>query len=74
MSKLLKDNDIGAVPHGFRSSFRDWAAERTNIAREVCEEALAHVNPNQIEAAYRRSTMFAKRRDLMDTWARYLQG
>ena len=72
ISKLLKENNVGAVPHGFRSSFRDFAAERTNIPREVCEEALAHVNPNQIEAAYRRSDLYAKRRDLMDAWARHI--
>ena len=72
MSKLLLENRIGAVPHGFRSSFRQWAAERTNIPREVAEEALAHVNPNRVEAAYQRSDLFERRRDLMDAWARYL--
>ena len=72
MSKLLKENNVGAVPQGFRSSFRDFAAERTNIPREVCEEALAHVNPNQIEAAYRRSDLFDRRRDLMSAWAQFI--
>ena len=72
MSKLVKELGIAAVPHGFRSSFRQWAAERTNIPREVCEEALAHVNPNRVEAAYQRSDLFERRRDLMDAWARYL--
>ena len=62
LSKLLRENKIDAVPHGFRSSFRQWAAERTNIPREVAEEALAHVNPNKIEAAYQRSDLFEQRR------------
>ena len=72
MSKLLKERNIEAVPHGFRSSFRQWAAERTNFPREVCEQALAHVNKDKIEAAYQRGDLFDKRRQLMDMWARYL--
>ena len=72
MSKLCKSLRLGMVPHGARSSFRDWASERTNIPREVAEEALAHVNPNRVEAAYRRSDLFERRRDLMQRWARYL--
>ena len=71
-SRLLKELGIPAVPHGFRSSFRDWAAERTNSPHAVMEAALAHVNPNKAEAAYARSDLFDKRRELMDTWARYL--
>ena len=46
----MKALKIAAVPHGFRSSFRDWAAERTNTPREVCELALAHVNDDRVEA------------------------
>ncbi len=57
--------------HGFRSTFRDWAAEQTNFPREVCEHALAHSLPDKVEAAYRRSDLFEKRRKLMDAWARY---
>jgi len=57
--------------HGFRSSFRDWAAERTNFSREVCEMALAHSVSNKTEAAYLRGDLFDKRRDLMVTWAAY---
>ena len=72
LSKLLRELGIGAVPHGFRSSFRDWAAERTDVPREVCELALAHVNSDRVEAAYRRSDLFEKRRSLMDDWAAYL--
>ncbi len=72
LSKLLREIGIGAVPHGFRSSFRDWAAERTDVPREVCELALAHVNSDRVEAAYRRSDLFEKRRELMEDWAAYL--
>jgi integrase len=57
--------------HGFRSSFRDWAAEQTGYPREICEAALAHVVGNQVEAAYRRSDLFEKRRHLMNDWARF---
>jgi integrase len=61
----------GATVHGFRSSFRDWAAECTNFPNEVCEAALAHVIGNKAEAAYRRGDLFDKRRKLMDAWAAY---
>jgi integrase len=57
--------------HGFRSSFRDWVAERTNFPSEVAEQALAHAVGNPVEAAYRRGDMFEKRRRLMDAWAAY---
>jgi integrase len=57
--------------HGFRSTFRDWAAECTNFTNEVCEAALAHVIENKAEAAYRRGDLFDKRRKLMDAWAVY---
>jgi integrase len=60
-----------ATVHGFRSAFRDWAAERTNFTNEVCEAALAHVIENKAEAAYRRGDLFDKRRKLMDAWAAY---
>ncbi len=58
--------------HGFRSSFRDWAAERTNFSREVCEMALAHTVSNKVEAAYLRGDLFDKRCQLMDTWAAFV--
>ena len=74
MTRLLKRLEIGAVPHGFRSSFRDWAAEETDHPREVAEAALAHVIRNQVEAAYRRTDLFERRRRLMDDWASYLAG
>ena len=72
ISKLVKLLGITAVPHGFRSSFRDWAAEQTNHPREVIEAALAHVVQNKVEAAYARSDLFERRRILMDDWAAYL--
>ena len=57
--------------HGFRSTFRDWSAEKTNFSREVCEMALAHSVSDKVEAAYLRGDLFDKRRELMDTWAKY---
>ena len=71
-AELLRDCGIDAVPHGFRTSFRTWAAEQTDAPREVCEHALAHVNGNQVEAAYQRSDLFEKRRELLNQWARYV--
>jgi integrase len=61
----------GVTVHGFRSSFRDWAAECTHFPNEVCEAALAHVIENKAEAAYRRGDLFDKRRSLMEAWAAY---
>ena len=72
--QLLLDLGIPAVPHGFRSSFRDWAAECSDAPREVCELALAHVNSDRVEAAYRRTDLFEKRRQLMEQWAAFLAG
>jgi integrase len=67
--RRMKIKDV--TVHGFRSAFRDWAAERTNIPNEVCEAALAHVIENKAEAAYRRGDLFDKRRKLMEAWAAY---
>jgi integrase len=61
----------GVTVHGFRSAFRDWAAECTNFSNEVCEAALAHVIKNKAEAAYRRGDLFEKRRRLMEAWAEF---
>jgi integrase len=58
-----------AVPHGFRSSFRDWAGEVSSFPRDVCEMALAHVIESKTEAAYRRGDLFEKRRRMMADWA-----
>jgi integrase len=63
----------GATVHGFRSSFRDWAAEQTSYPHEMCEIALAHAVGNKVEAAYRRGDMMEKRRRLMADWARYCE-
>jgi integrase len=72
LSKLLREQKIEAVPHGFRSSFRVWASEQTSIPHQVSEFALAHVIGNKAEAAYQRSDLFEKRRTLMTMWADYL--
>jgi integrase len=71
--RRLQREDITA--HGFRSSFRDWAAEKTRFARPVCEAALAHIVRDRTEAAYFRSDLFAQRRALMDAWEKFaMQG
>jgi integrase len=67
--KRMGRSDI--TVHGFRSTFRDWAAEQTNYAREVAEMALAHAIEDKTEAAYRRGDLFEKRQRLMDDWAKY---
>jgi len=72
LSKLMKELMIPAVPHGFRSSFRDWAGESTAHPREVIEMALAHLIKDKAEAAYARSDLMEKRRVLMADWSRYL--
>jgi integrase len=59
------------TPHGFRSSFRDWAAERTNFPHEICEMALAHIVGDASTLAYRRTKQLPKRRQLMDAWATF---
>ena len=74
MSALLKTLEVTAVPHGFRSTFRDCAAEETNHPRKVVEAALAHVVQNEVEAAYARSDLFERRRQLMDDWSTYIAG
>ena len=70
--KLLRTLGIDCVPHGFRSSFRDWAAEQTDAPQAVMEAALAHGVRNATEAAYFRSDLFERRRELMESWAGYL--
>jgi hypothetical protein len=69
MSMLLRRMEREETVHGFRSTFRDWAAERTSFSHEVCEMALAHTIANKAEAAYRRGDLFDKRRELMQAWA-----
>lgn len=72
LTAILRRGGLPATVHGFRSTFRDWAAERTHFPREVCEAALAHVNSDRVEAAYRRSDLFEHRRRLMQSWADFL--
>ncbi|WP_299351565.1 site-specific integrase [uncultured Shimia sp.] len=72
LSKLIKELGFDADVHGFRTSFRTWAQERTNFPREVAEAALAHTIKDKSEAAYARSDLFEKRRQMMDSWATYL--
>ena len=72
LSKLCRELNLGCVPHGMRSSFRDYCAELSDAPREVCELALAHVNSDRVEAAYRRSDLFERRRELMQAWADYV--
>ena len=74
LSTLCQRLELDCVPHGMRSSFRDWCAECTDAPREVCEIALAHVNSNRVERAYRRTDLFERRRQLMEDWANYLTG
>lgn len=71
LSAVIRRMGAPCVPHGFRSTFRDWAAERTNYPRDMAEMALAHTIGNKVEAAYRRGDMFAKRRRMMDDWAKF---
>ena len=72
MSMLLRRMVPNVTVHGFRSSFRDWAAEVSAFSHEVCEMALAHTIPNKAEAAYQRGDLLDKRRELMEAWAIYL--
>ncbi len=70
---LLRQIGRGDITvHGFRSTFRDWAAEATDAPNHVVEQALAHAIGNSVEAAYRRGDLFEKRRALMADWAAYL--
>ncbi|MFT5449572.1 MAG: integrase [Gammaproteobacteria bacterium] len=79
MLQLMRGMEYGVngdkgnyVPHGFRSSFRDWSGEVSSFPRDVAEMALAHVIENKVEAAYRRGDLFAKRSEMMQAWADYL--
>ena len=67
--RRMSPTDLTA--HGFRTTFREWAAEATDYPREVAELALAHVSKDKVEAAYQRGDLFEKRRRLMEEWARF---
>ncbi len=69
LTAVMRRMQVNAVPHGFRSTFRDWCAERTDFPREVAEMALAHAIGDKVEAAYRRGDLFGKRQQLMALWA-----
>lgn len=71
ITAVMRRMELTAVPHGFRSTFRDWAAECTNYPKDVIEMALAHAIENKVEAAYRRGDLFEKRMQLMQDWADY---
>ena len=72
MDMLLRRHAPGFVPHGFRSSFRDWAGEVTDFPREVAEAALAHTVGDETERAYRRGDALEKRRALMEAWGAFV--
>ena len=74
MTTLVRRMGVDAVPHGFRSTFRDWAGERTEYSRDVAEMALAHTIGDRVEAAYRRGDLFAKRSAMMAEWAQFAAG
>ena len=74
MAMVLRRMKIEATPHGFRSTFRTWAAEATNVQHEVAEAALAHTQGDKVVAAYQRGDMFEKRRELMIAWASFCEG
>lgn len=74
VAKTLRAVLPGVTAHGFRSSFREWGSENTNFPREALELALAHINPNKVEAAYQRSGLVEIRVKIMAAWADYLNG
>ena len=71
---VMRRMGLDAVPHGFRSTFRDWVGERTDYPRELAEQALAHVLENKVEAAYRRGDALEKRRIMMQNWSDFSYG
>lgn len=72
LTAVVRRMKVDAVPHGFRSSFRDWIWERTDHPRDLAEQALAHTLENKVEAAYRRGDALEKRRQLMNDWGIFL--
>jgi integrase len=73
MLNVLRRRKLPFTVHGFRATFRTWAAEKTNVQNDVAEAALAHSVGNKVVAAYQRGDLFEKRRTLMKTWANFLQ-
>lgn len=74
LSAVLRRMKIEVTVHGFRSSFKDWASETTSFPNELSEAALAHVTGDKVERAYRRGDALERRRELMEAWARFLEG
>ena len=74
LRQLVRENAFAAVPHGFRSLFRDLSSEETQHPREVVEAALVHVVQNNVGASYRRTDLFERRRRLTNDWTKYLAG
>lgn len=74
LTAVVRRIGVDAVPHGFRSTFRDWAGEATNYPRELAEHALAHTLDNKVEAAYRRGDALEKRRTMMNEWTAFCCG
>jgi len=71
---LLRRMDLDVTAHGFRSSFRDWAGEKTNFPRDLAEQALAHAVGDDTERAYRRMQGLERRRKMMEAWAKFCAG
>lgn len=74
LTAVVRRIGVAAVPHGFRSTFRDWVGETTDYPRELAEQALAHTLGNEVEAAYRRGDALERRRVMMGDWAVYCSG
>lgn len=74
LTKAMRDMGLDATPHGFRSAFKDWAAETTTFPNELSEAALAHAVKDRTEAAYRRGDLLERRRDMMSAWGRFCGG
>ena len=72
LTAVMRRMEVDAVPHGFRSTFRDWAGDRTNYPRDMAEAALAHKLENKVEEAYRRSDALEKRREMMQEWGKFI--
>ena len=73
LTAVMRRMGAPAVPHGLRSTFKNWAAERTTYPSEMAEMALAHVIQSKVEAAYRRGDLLAKRQQMMTEWASFLR-
>lgn len=72
LTAVLRRMKVEVTVHGFRSTFKDWASERTAYPNELSEMALAHVVAGKVEAAYRRGDLYDKRVQLMDAWAEFI--